>query len=408
MNARGFFFGVLSVLLLAAPASAVVTVTVTVTDSTGQPVPSAEVDLGLGGPPVTTNAQGQATADVPDDQANRRITMAVTFVDGQSQSRRTVRRSVTLSPNVQFQLPSFSMSPARRFGCRAAGGATQFSVGLGYAMRDHAPLVSQTFEFGRLLNGQPLTTFAMSGEISEADRDAINAADEKYQRLVSIPDLSAQVSMPELFGRRPCDIPGLIFIPTIGVGVDWADVTFESENVNPAFTQSFTGTGRAFHMEVGGTFIPPDSNWIVGLAFEHTRTMDTDVERNRPVSDFFAAGARTLRDEAEYNARTNGLRLTLGYGYRDWFFPYAGFSVTWFTSHLHLDSDVDITATVTSPANSQVVHTQVFDNTFEETYARLVAGGAFPIGGPIVLSGEGRFGKGGADLLVKVGLFVTR
>jgi hypothetical protein len=273
-------------------------------------------------------------------------------------------------------------------------------------MRDHAPLVDQTFEFGRLLNGQPLTTFSRSGTVPAADIDAINEQDDKHQSVSAIPDFSAQVSMPELFGRRPCDIPGLVFIPTIGIGVDRADVTFESENVNPALTQSFTGTGRAFHVEVGGAIIPPDSNWIFGFGVEHTRIMDTGAERNRPASDFFAAGARTLRDEAAYDARTNGFRVTLGYGYSESFFPYAGFSMTRLTSHLHLDSDIDITATMNSPANSQVVHTQVFDNTFEETYTRLVAGGVFPIGGPIVVSGEGRFGQGGADVLVKVGFFV--
>jgi hypothetical protein len=390
-------------ILLAVPAAAV-TVTIEVKDSGGNAVAGAEIDLGLGGPPVTTNAQGLATADVSDDQMGRRVTVAIAFGGGAGQSRRTVRRSVTLAPNVQLEVPSLDVSPERRFGCRSGGGVFQFGGGLGYSLPDHAPLTSQSFEFGRTVNGNPLTTFARSGNTPDADLDQINETDDKHQRFINVPDFSATVPLPELWGRRPCDIPGLMIIPTVEFGFERADVRFESDVVPPGLSQNFTGDGLGFRIALGTMINPDDTPWFLGVGFEHRRIGATEVTRSRPVSDFFTPPARTLSDDAEYQARTNGVRITVGYALSA-AVPYAGLAHTRFRSNLRLDSEIDIT-----PANttSVLVHEQLFENTFRKNYTQVIGGVNVQVAGPIAAGVEARFGGGKTDVLARAIFLLTQ
>jgi hypothetical protein len=376
-------------------------VTIKVTNANGDPVPSAEVDLGFGGPKATTGKDGTATAVVDDDKIDKRAVIVVTFFDPTAKRQRTERLTVTLRPTVSLQLPRFDMLPGRHFGCHMFGGAFGVGTGIGSVARNDAPFTAVSFsQVGTINNNE---VFSDSGTLTADELAEQNQQEKKQVRLNSPIHVHARVPINVQPGSNPCDRSGALFVPSVYGGFGRTNVDFDSINVDSALNQGFSGGGQT--MSFGGQvlFSPPSSPLLFGGGFEHFRTSEMSVDRSRPISDFFATGAQTISDDVLYQARSNSFRFTTGYAMNG-VVPYGGFSVTHFTATLAQDSRIDLNPPPPgSTATTRVILQQSTRTDFSKVYTHGLAGVAIPLAGPLGLMAETRFHRNGADVFVCVG-----
>lgn len=397
--------------LLCAATAWAANVTIKVTDSRGDPVVSAELDLGFGGPKATTDKDGTATVVVDDDRIDKPAVILVTFFDAAAKRQRTERVTVTLRPSVSLQLPRFDTLPARRFGCLINGGAFQIAPGAGTLARNDAPLTNVTFNTAGLINGNQV--FSDAGDLSADDLVDENQDEKKKVRFNAPAHVKVQLPIP-VSGSGPCDGSGALLVPSIYAGVGRTNVTFNSINLDSSLNQTFSGSGQT--MTFGGEVVlsPPSSPVLFGFGFEHFRTTDVAVERSRPVSDFFDPGARTISDDVVYQARSNSFRFTAGFAAGP-VVPYGGVGLSRFQATLKQDSAIDLSPAASTPppgsttppgssSSTQIEFRQSLRTTFSKTYTHGIAGVAVPLPGPLGLLVESRFTSNSLDAIVRLAL----
>jgi hypothetical protein len=385
-------------LLVASPALAA-NVTIKVTDPKGAPVASAEIDLGFGGPKVTTDKDGQATVVVEDDRIDKPATIVVTYRDPVTQRMRSERKTVTLKPTISLNLLQFEFEPARRFGCRMFGGAFQLGGGPGTRSVNGAPLTSVSLAAATSVNGGP--PVSSSSDLNATEIAAKNDQERKEVGLTAPIVIGLRQPLQPNQRVGPCDAPGALMLPSFFVNFGRVNVLFDSINQTPSLSQSFSGSGTTLTFGGDFTFVPDQSDWLIGIGFEHFRTSEVAVDRSRPVSDFFPTGSQTISDDVRYQARANTIRGTVGY-ITSRFVPYGGLGVTRYSGDLNLDSSVSVRSSPPgATGGSQVQFDQSIRNSFGRTSVHAIAGVAIPLTRQIGVMADARVTGSDIDVFVR-------
>jgi hypothetical protein len=400
----------------AAPAFAVA-VSVTVTNADGEPVASAEIDLGFGAK-GTTDGSGRATIDVPEERVGEEnVLVGITFVVNETTGEtRTIQRSVNkLGLNLDFRLtpqeqqpdrqpdqrperpsPTNGVPPGRELGCAFAGAGFQVAFGAGIAEVDETPLEEQSFEFVFFIDGSQVTS--ASGPKSDAELAEINRVEKKKHERDELGPVSVRIPLY----RGSCRDPGLRIVPALRLGAGQADVDFTSTNVEmPGFSQSFSGDGWMYGGGLDLTLLRAEKRCVYGLGLEHWRSESIDVRRSVDLATtFFGSGTMTLRDDIRYEYETTSVRLTAGHA-GDRFLPYAGLRYTWFDAELDQRSAIDISALFpTAPPGTEVVQDQHILGFFGDDYVEAVAGIMAKIGERAAVAGEAVAGEDSLEFKV--------
>jgi hypothetical protein len=389
----------------AAPALAVA-VSVTLTGADGQPVPSAEIDLGFGAK-ATTDEVGRATVEVAEEDLGRETEATITYTDPSTGERRTERRRLTMGPELRISVPTTQAPPklpkrskplGRDLACSFAGAGFQIGFGAGTAEIEETPLDEQPFEFVFFVNGSEVDR--TSGSKSAAELAETNRIEKKKHERDEIGPLF--IRFPLVRGDS-CRDPGLRIVPALRFGAGQADVEFTSTNVEmPGFSQSFSGDGWMYGGGFDLTLLRAEKRCVYGLGIEHWRSEAIDVRRSVDLaSTFFGSGTMTLRDDARYEYESTSLRLTAGHA-GDRFLSWVGFRFTWWEVELGQRSRLDISALFpTAPPGTEVVLDQRIVNRFDEDYVEAVAGIMAKLGKRAAVRAEGAVGEDSFE--VKVG-----
>jgi hypothetical protein len=384
-----------------------VAVNVTVTDAAGEPVASAVVDLGLGGPTRATDDGGVATFEVDESKIGEEVSLVVAFTDPTSGERHTVPLTVTLQRDLPVTLPRTGAPPRAggpragepSAGCRFAGGRFELALGAGTGEVDETPLVRQGFDI-RTAFATGTEISRSSGSKSGAELAEINRMEDKEHEVEGRGELEARVPLR----WRGCYDDG--FVPSLRLVAGKADATFTSRNLeNSALDQSFSGDGWRYGAGIDLTLLRPGRRALVFVGLDYDRTESIDVERSVDLATtFFPPGSVTLRDEVSYEQESIAGRLGVGYA-GERFVPYFGLRYTQFEATLELDSDIDITVLFpTLPPGSQVVREQRVENRFEDDYFELQAGLWARLAGALSGRVEATVGEHSSEVVVGLGL----
>ncbi|MGH7857429.1 MAG: hypothetical protein ACREQY_08870, partial [Candidatus Binatia bacterium] len=392
-------FALLAAAIAAAPLHAVA-VSVTVTDAAGEPVAKAEIDLGFGAT-GTTDRSGRATIEVPEDRiGEENVLVGITFVVNETTGEtRTVQRSVTLGPSLDFRLttaelperpsPTDGVPPGRELGCAFAGDGFQLALGVGYTEIDEPPIVAQSFDFRGFVNG--VEVVRESGTKNADQLAEVNRSEKKEHEADELGPLAIRIPL----SRGSCRDGSRNFVPALRLGAGQTDVDFSSTHREfPEFSQRFTGDGRWYQAGFDATILRTEKRCVYNLGIEHRWSESIDVRRSVDLADvFFPLGAVTLRDDVTYEFEQTSLRLVAGHA-GDRFLPYAGLSYTWFEAELDQSSRIDLAALVpTAPPGTTIVEVDSIRTRFDDDYVEAVAGVVARLRERLALRAEGRVGE---------------
>ncbi|HVS15590.1 MAG TPA: hypothetical protein VMV46_16820, partial [Thermoanaerobaculia bacterium] len=392
-------------LALAAPAWGVV-VDVTVTGPDGEPVAGATVDLGFG-PPVTTDEDGTATLDVPDEEMGREVDGFVSYHDPDGNPVRVPVR-VRLVPNTRIPLEPRDPAgppdppPARDFACRNLGGALRLAFGVGRMKLDDMHLDELSFDVAQLVNGNEVNR--NTGSASEAEVDDSNRRQEKPTEVDTQGGGVIQIPL------RPgvCAMGGS-FIPSVKLIADFVDLLFESRDPEPGQSQSFAGDGWRYGGGLNATILKPSKRWSLNAGAEYLQTEKLKVRRSVGVGENFGPpGSITLRDDATFKQESTSVQVTVGFA-GDRVVAHAGPGYTWDQATLETDSSIDITSAFPgAPPGTVVVQDQKIRNLFRDDYPELVAGVIAKLVGPVAIQADARVSEDSYSLEMYFAIALTR
>jgi hypothetical protein len=344
-------------LLAALPARAVL-VSFEATDDAGQPLPGATVQIG--DQEQVTGADGRVEMDV-DAEPGDEVVVVVSLGDEPVYDGRAVVRTdrpVELRTRVRGSSGTPGpLAPIFDDGFESGDTSawTRPLVGGTFLADTVEPrLEAQRFAVTTTVGGSTVPGQTMSGRLTPAEVDRVNADEDKEHRIPVSYGLRIELPLRRFpTGRRewtggvpPAGVAGSggappgrgrRFYPTASLTVGQADVEFRSHNLKDDTRATFEGDGLQLGAGLQGVVFPCASCRVFArVGYDYARTEDIEMSRSPGLEGSLPAGISVARDRVEYHADAHVAQIAVGRAFRR-FAPWVGVRAVRFRSGLDLD-----------------------------------------------------------------------